>query len=87
LERPPEWVLGPLYREFFADRLIVPQLGQGRPIWFIRRAAEDPTRGPKYLSLACQGPLLGLLMARNLAINLPGIDQTGQDVGGSGGTV
>ena len=52
---------GPRYREFFAHRLIVPQLRQGRPIWFIGGAAEDrPTRQPKYLSLASQRPLLGL---------------------------
>jgi len=61
LERPPEWGPGPRYREFFADRLIVPELRQGRPIWFIGRAAEDhPTRRPKYLSLPGQRPLLGL---------------------------
>jgi DNA primase len=61
LERPPEWGPGPRYREFFTDRLIVPELRQGRPIWFIGRAAEDhPTRRPKYLSLPGQRPLLGL---------------------------
>jgi DNA primase len=61
LERPQEWGPGPRYREFFTDRLIVPELRQGRPIWFIGRAAEDhPTRRPRYLSLPGQRPLLGL---------------------------
>ncbi len=31
----------PAYREFFFDRLIVPELRQGRPIWCIGRAVED----------------------------------------------
>jgi DNA primase len=61
LERPPEWGPGPRYREFFADRLIVPELRQGRAVWFIGRAAEDhEKRRPKYLSLPGQRPLLGL---------------------------
>lgn len=50
LERPADWDPGPRFREFFADRLIVPELRQARPIWFIGRAAENvPTRRPKYL--------------------------------------
>jgi DNA primase len=61
LERPPAWGPGPRFREFFADRLIVPELRQGQAIWFIGRAAEDhATRRPKYLSLPGQRPLLGL---------------------------
>jgi DNA primase len=61
LERPAEWGPGPRYREFFADRLIVPELRQGRSIWFIGRAPEEhPTRRPRYLSLRGQRPLLGL---------------------------
>jgi DNA primase len=61
LERPPHWGPGPRYREFFADRLIVPELRQERAIWFIGRATEDhPKRRPKYLSLRGQRPLLGL---------------------------
>jgi len=31
-----------VYREFFVDRLIVPELRGGRPIWCIGRAIEDP---------------------------------------------
>jgi DNA primase len=61
LERPTEWGPGPRFREFFADRLIVPELRQGRAIWFIGRASEDhPKQRPKYLSLHGQRPLLGL---------------------------
>ncbi len=32
----------PVYREFFVDRLIVPELRGGRPIWCIGRAIEEP---------------------------------------------
>ncbi|MBV9354431.1 MAG: hypothetical protein JO023_02775, partial [Chloroflexi bacterium] len=60
VERPPEPGPGPRYREFFADRVIVPELRGARAIWFIGRAAEEgPTRRPKYLSLPGQRPLLG----------------------------
>jgi DNA primase len=60
LERPPDWGLGPRYREFFSDRVIIPELRGGRPIWFIGRAAEEqPKRRPKYLSLRGERPLLG----------------------------
>jgi DNA primase len=61
LERPPEWGAGPPYREFFAERIVVPELRQGRPIWFIGRTLDQqPSRRPKYLSLPGQRPLLGL---------------------------
>jgi len=32
---------GPAHREFFMDRVIIPELRQGRPIWWIGRAVED----------------------------------------------
>ena len=41
LERPGAEDERPKYREFFVDRLIVPELRQGRPIWCIGRAVED----------------------------------------------
>ena len=41
LSRPPEWGAGPPYREFLTDRLIIPELRGGHPIWFIGRALED----------------------------------------------
>ena len=63
----------PSYREFFFDRLVIPELRGGRPIWFIGRAVEDPAdedaKGsapsgrrprPKYLSLPGERPILGL---------------------------
>jgi DNA primase len=57
------------YREFFFDRLMIPELRDGRPIWFIGRAIEEPAepgadasgrRRPKYLSLPGERPILGL---------------------------
>ena len=63
----------PTLREFFFDRLIIPEVRGGRPIWFIGRAIEDaaarsaarselPGRRarPKYLSLSGDRPILGL---------------------------
>jgi DNA primase len=41
LERPGAEDGTPAHREFFLDRLIVPELRQGRPIWCIGRAVED----------------------------------------------
>jgi DNA primase len=60
----PLGVGGPPYREFFTDRLMVPELRGGRPIWLVGRAVEPPSPGsrprPKYLGLAGEKPLLGL---------------------------
>jgi DNA primase len=64
----------PALKEFFVDRLIIPELRGGRPIWFIGRAIDDfVTAGasagpgtsvqrprPKYLSLPGERPILGL---------------------------
>jgi DNA primase len=45
-----EWPCGendtPGYREFFFDRLIVPELRDGRPIWCIGRAVDDEVEPP-----------------------------------------
>jgi DNA primase len=75
LERPGGEDDRPQYREFFVDRLIVPELRGGQPIWCIGRAIDDPptpltpadapaaprTRArPKYLGLAGEKPVLGL---------------------------
>lgn len=69
LARPPEWGTGPPYREFFRHRVVIPELRQGRAIWFIGRTVDDVaggtapvdgTRRPKYLSLPGERPLLGL---------------------------
>ncbi|MDQ6673828.1 MAG: CHC2 zinc finger domain-containing protein [Chloroflexota bacterium] len=46
LERPDAEDVGHTQREFFLDRLIIPELRQGRPIWCIGRAIEDEVRPP-----------------------------------------
>jgi DNA primase len=46
LERPAAEDDIPAHREFFVDRLIIPELRQGRPIWFIGRAVEDVVERP-----------------------------------------
>jgi len=47
LERPGAEEDGPsAYREFFLDRLIVPELRLGRPIWCIGRTVEDDAPPP-----------------------------------------
>jgi DNA primase len=65
---------GPAYREFFNDRIVVPELRGGRAVWFIGRTVEDTPvpgqastpapgarpRRAKYLSLAGERPVLGL---------------------------
>jgi DNA primase len=43
LERPDAADGRLAYREFFFDRLIIPELRKGRPIWCIGRAVEDAT--------------------------------------------
>jgi DNA primase len=72
--RPGEPMEEQTYREFFTDRIIVPELRGGRAIWFIGRAIEEtPSPGqlappsqevrprrPKYLSLVGERPVLGL---------------------------
>ncbi len=45
-ERPGAEDDKPVYREFFFDRLIIAELRQGRPIWCIGRAIEDPPTPP-----------------------------------------
>jgi DNA primase len=46
LERPCGERDTPGNREFFFDRLIVPELRQGHPIWCIGRAVEDEVESP-----------------------------------------
>jgi DNA primase len=76
VERPSAENGKPVYREFFFDRLIVPELRGGRPIWCIGRAVEGPSSSissatstpsvsgqrprPKYLALPGEKPVLGL---------------------------
>ena len=46
LERPAADDDRPAHREFFLDRLIIPELRQGRPIWCIGRTVEDELQPP-----------------------------------------
>jgi DNA primase len=75
VERPSDDDGVPLRREFFNDRLVIPELRDGKPIWMIGRAVEsnlasaiqaEPTGTrsskprPKYLGLPGEKPLIGL---------------------------
>lgn len=73
VQRPAAEDTSLIEREFFVDRLIVPELRGGRPIWCIGRALADPASGvvsgengsarrprPKYLALPGDKPVLGL---------------------------
>jgi DNA primase len=55
--------------EFMADRIVIPELCAGRPMWLIGRAlAEDLADDvPKYLGLPGAKPLLGWDVARGSA--------------------
>ena len=46
-------------REFFAGRIVVPELRGGRCVWLIGRHLDDEPRRPKYLALPGPRPLLG----------------------------
>ena len=56
LERPGGDDEGPLRREFFQDRLIVPELRRGHPIWLIGRAVEDEHVLGRGAAYAVEGP-------------------------------
>jgi DNA primase len=66
IPRPPHWSPGPPYRELLRDRIVVPELRGGEPIWFIGRSLEHQKPAgiakprPKYLSLRGERPILGL---------------------------
>ena len=72
VERPGEPDDAPVHREFFVDRLIIPELRGGHPIWCIGRAIDEPLTAipsvegkvrrarPKYLALPGEKPVLGL---------------------------
>ncbi|MCX6021484.1 MAG: CHC2 zinc finger domain-containing protein [Chloroflexi bacterium] len=46
-------------REFLVGRIVVPEIRSGQPVWFIGRSLEDDRRGPKYLALGGERPVLG----------------------------
>ena len=75
MERPSDDEGVTLRREFLTDRLVIPELRDGKPIWMIGRAVEvnlasatqtEPTGTriskprPKYLGLPGEKPLIGL---------------------------
>lgn len=53
-------------RECFTDRVIIPDLVEGRATWFTGRRLGD--REPRYLNLRLPKPLLGLASARGEAV-------------------
>jgi DNA primase len=59
LERPCGESDTPACREFFFDRLIVPELRHGRPIWFIGRAVEDEVAAPVADDTSTPVPMVG----------------------------
>jgi DNA primase len=85
-ERPGGQGDTPVYREFFFDRLIIAELRQGRPIWCIGRAIDDPATQlaqteappvrprPKYLGLPGEKPVIGLdhVVGRHVAYIVEG---------------
>jgi len=53
-------------RECFTGRVIIPELVEGRAIWFTGRRLSD--REPRYLNLRLPKPLLGLASAKGEAV-------------------
>jgi DNA primase len=68
VERPSREDATMVRREFFNDRVVIPELRAGRPIWCIGRSVDhSPSAGsdtqkprPKYLGLPGEKPLMGL---------------------------
>ncbi len=52
-------LLTPGGREFFAGRVVVPEVRGGQPIWLIGRTLDPVPAGPRYLGLPGPKPLLG----------------------------
>ena len=59
LRRPEADDHGRPLREFFARRIVVPELRGGQPIWFIGRHPSDGEARVKYLVLPGEKPILG----------------------------
>ena len=62
-------------REFLAERVVVPEIRQGQPIWLVGRALDSALDAPKYLGLPGQKPLLGweMVAGRSHAILVEGV--------------
>jgi DNA primase len=59
LRRPEGGDGGRPLREFFAGRIVVPELRGGQPIWFIGRHPSEGEARVKYLALPGEKPILG----------------------------
>ena len=59
LRRPARGDGGHALREFFAGRIVVPELRGSHCIWFIGRSINDAPDRPKYLALGGERPVLG----------------------------
>jgi len=71
LSRPPEWGAGPPYREFLTDRLIIPEVRGGHPIWLM--ALLLSMFSVKTTSSAVKGcPSLHVTPGRSLIVSRPG---------------
>ena len=46
-------------REFFAHRIVVPELRGGQCLWFVGRSLDGDANGPKYLALPGERPVIG----------------------------
>jgi hypothetical protein len=71
-ERPSGEGEAPVYREFFVDRLIIAELRQGRPIWCIGRAIDDPPTQPAVAEKQVGGPPIPAVRPRPKCLGLPG---------------
>jgi DNA primase len=60
LRRPEAGEGGRPLREFFARRIVVPEIRGGQPIWFIGRHPSEREGRVKYLALPGEKPILGL---------------------------
>lgn len=62
-------------QEFLAERVVVPEIRQGQPIWLVGRALDSARDAPKYLGLPGRKPLLGWEMVadRSHAILVEGV--------------
>jgi DNA primase catalytic core len=71
-ERPCGEGEAPVYREFFVDRLIIAELRQGRPIWCIGRAIDDPPTQAAAAEAPGGGPPIPPVRPRPKYLGLPG---------------
>lgn len=59
LRKPAPGDEGRPLREFFAGRVVVPEIRGGQCVWFIGRTLADEPGRPKYLALGGERPVLG----------------------------